>query len=101
VVLEWSKPGECVAVHAAFSVPADADNERLPETLLRSQLAGAGTLGCAFWMLPDSSLRVGVTLVGPTLGWEALLEAAGRVAALSAEVDWRVTETMADGGDTE
>lgn len=82
VIIEWIEPGECVAVHAAVALPAPiSDNDGGATTLLKAHAAGAGTRGCAFFLLPDGTVRLGATLLGPSLSVEGLIEAIRRVAA--------------------
>ena len=84
VAIEWIEPAACVAVHAPFPIPKDLPWAAVAPTLLKLHLAGAGSRGCAFWLLPDDSVRVGLTLVGPHLDDEALLEAISRVVTVAA-----------------
>jgi len=92
IVVEWVEKSACVAVHAAFPVPEKMGGNGLADALMRVHLAGAATHGCAFWMLPDGGVRVGITLVGPTLGEAELLEAVKRVQRMSTEVGRRAAE---------
>lgn len=86
LVIEWIDPAACVAVHAAFAVPPGLGSDAVATALMKSHLGGVGTRGCSFWMLPDESFRVGLTLVGPQLGDEDLLEAMSRVATVASYV---------------
>lgn len=83
VTVEWVDAGSCVAIHAPFPTPKGVDPDGMGRMLIRTHTAGAATLGCAFWRMPDGAFRVGLTLVGPALGKDELVEAATRVAAVA------------------